>query len=159
VASHLVAIAGGVVLVGFGLWRALSKRHFRWAGMRLSALELAMWSFLMSSVHGAGLMLVPVLTADPPAPALHGSHLGHAGDAGGAPAGGLGDRLGGAAGEALAATGVHTLAMVAVAGVIAVVVYETIGVDILRKAWVNLDRVWAFVLVGAGVATVLAATI
>ncbi|MEU8613103.1 hypothetical protein AB0C29_34485, partial [Actinoplanes sp. NPDC048791] len=61
VAGNVVAIAGGVVLVGFGLWRLLSARHFRWAGMRLSAAQLAGWSFLMSSAHGAGLMLLPVL--------------------------------------------------------------------------------------------------
>src|SRR5919198_2298654 len=59
VASSVVAVAGGLVLVGFGLWRLLSTRHFRWVGMRLSHRELAGWSFLMSSAHGAGLMLLP----------------------------------------------------------------------------------------------------
>ena len=65
IATRAVAIGGGLVLVGFGLWRALSDRHFRWAGMRLSAPQLASWSFLMSSVHGAGLMLIPVLVTGP----------------------------------------------------------------------------------------------
>ncbi|MGW3795591.1 hypothetical protein ACWD8I_31125, partial [Micromonospora arida] len=55
-ASSALAVVGGVVLVAFGLWRLLSERHFRWAGMRLSAAQLAAWSFLMSSAHGAGLM-------------------------------------------------------------------------------------------------------
>ena len=47
--------------------------------------------------------------------------------------------------------------MVAVAGAVAVVVYEVVGLRILRRAWVNLDRIWAFALVGAGLATVVAA--
>jgi hypothetical protein len=146
-ATRLVAIGGGVVLVGFGLWRALSKRHFRWAGMRLSPVQLISWSFLMSSIHGAGLMLLPVLVAGT-APA--GAH--HHGSAAGAH-----DQVAGAGATlwtGLAATTVHTVAMVAVAGAVAVVVYEIVGLRILRTAWVNLDRVWAYALVGAGVATV-----
>jgi hypothetical protein len=68
-ASTAVAVVGGLLLVGFGLWRLLSERHFRWAGMRLSLAQLAGWSFLMSSAHGAGLMLLPVLLAGPARPA------------------------------------------------------------------------------------------
>jgi hypothetical protein len=37
------------------------------------------------------------------------------------------------------------------------VVYELLGVDFLRRAWVNLDRVWAGALVLAGVVTVASA--
>jgi hypothetical protein len=134
-AGRVVAIAGGAVLVGFGLWRTLSTRHFRWAGMRLTATQLASWSFLMSSVHGAGLMLLPVLVAG------SGSAGHHA--------------VGGAASwwVGLLATGVHTLATAAVAGVVALLVFQVVGLRILRTAWINLDRVWALALVGAGVAT------
>ncbi|MGC9670765.1 hypothetical protein ACNTMW_29985 [Planosporangium sp. 12N6] len=141
-ATRLVAIGGGTVLVGFGLWRALSTRHFRWAGMRLSPAQLMAWSFLMSSIHGAGLMLLPVLVAGP-APAAGHHHLAAA--------------AGASLWTGLAATAVHTVAMVGVAGVVALVVYEVVGLGILRTAWVNLDRVWAYALVGAGVATVAAA--
>jgi hypothetical protein len=139
--TRLVAIAGGLVLVGFGLWRALSKRHFRWAGMRLSAGQLTAWSFLMSSVHGAGLMLLPVLVAGP-APVTGHEHLAAAGA-------GLW--------TGLAATTVHTVAMVAVAGAVALLVYQVVGLRILRTAWVNLDQVWACALVTAGLATVVIA--
>jgi hypothetical protein len=142
--TRFVAIGGGVVLVGFGLWRALSKRHFRWAGMRLSPVQLISWSFLMSSVHGAGLMLVPVLVAGA-APA--GAHHQVAGAHQVA-------QPGATLWTGLAATTVHTVAMVAVAGAVAVVVYRIVGLSILRTAWVNVDRVWAYALVGAGVATV-----
>ena len=102
VAGNVVAIVGGVVLVGFGLWRLLSARHFRWAGMRLSAAQLAGWSFLMSSAHGAGLMLLPVLatTTETAQPAGHAGHLAGAALAGlsGTPAAAL---------DGLLAAGVH----------------------------------------------------
>ena len=139
--SRVVSIAGGVLLVGFGLWRLLSSRHFRWVGMRLSLWQLAGWSFLMSSAHGAGLMLLPVLT--------HGS-VAVGGHAHGMTAG-AGDALS----AAIFVTLVHTLAMFVVAGTIAVLVYEVVGLAILRRAWFNLDRLWAAALIGAGAATLL----
>ncbi|WP_433342020.1 hypothetical protein [Micromonospora sp. CA-111912] len=145
VASTTVAVAGGVLLVGFGLWQLLSRRHFRWAGMRPSNAQLAGWSFLMSSAHGAGLMLLPVLLAEP---AAAGGHAGHAGQLSATPAGAL---------PGLAAAGVHTVAMFGVALAAAVAVYEVLGVGVLRRAWFNVDRLWAWVLVVAGVITVVAA--
>ena len=133
VTATALAIGAGVVLVGFGLWHLLARRHFRWVGMRLSLPQLAAWSFLMSSVHGAGLMLLPVLTRMP------ASHHGHALSGG------------------MLVAGVHTLAMFLTATVVALVVYEFLGVAVLRRAWFNLDRMWAFALVGAGVITLVGA--
>jgi hypothetical protein len=134
VTGRVLSIGGGVVLVGFGLWRLLSTRHFRWVGMRLSLWQLACWSFLMSSAHGAGLMLLPVFTS------LHApGHPGHALTGG------------------LAVAALHTLAMFVVAGVIALVVYEVVGLTVLRRAWFNLDRMWAIALVSAGVITLVQA--
>nr|WP_246650960.1 hypothetical protein [Nonomuraea guangzhouensis] len=134
VTGRVLSIGGGVVLVGFGLWRLLSTRHFRWVGMRLSLWQLACWSFLMSSAHGAGLMLLPVFTG------LHvPGHPGHALTGG------------------LAVAALHTLAMFVVAGVIALVVYEVVGLTVLRRAWFNLDRMWAVALVSAGVITLVQA--
>ena len=49
----------------------------------------------------------------------------------------------------------HVGAMVAVMGVIAVIVYEHVGVAVLRKAWINLDGVWAAAFVVAGVLTLI----
>ncbi|MET8086640.1 hypothetical protein [Micromonospora sp. NPDC005237] len=140
-ASTALAVVGGVLLVGFGLWRLLSERHFRWAGMRLSAAQLAGWSFLMSSAHGAGLMLLPVLVAEP----VPGGHSGHLAAA---PVGAL---------PGLAAAGVHTVAMLGTALVVAVLVYQVLGVGVLRRAWFNVDRLWAGVLVAAGLVTLLRA--
>ncbi|MCC5574940.1 hypothetical protein IMZ11_04715 [Microtetraspora sp. AC03309] len=134
VTGTALSIGAGVVLVAFGLWRLLSKRHFRWVGMRLSLGQLAAWSFLMSSAHGAGLMLLPVLTRIP------AGHHGHALSGG------------------LFVAGVHTLAMFLTAGAVALAVYEFAGLAILRRAWFNLDRMWAAALVGAGVVTLVQAT-
>ncbi|MET8358513.1 hypothetical protein [Micromonospora sp. NPDC005171] len=139
--SSTLAVVGGVLLVGFGLWRLLSERHFRWAGMRLSAAQLAAWSFLMSSAHGAGLMLLPVLVAEP----VPGGHSGHLAAA---PVGAL---------SGLAAAGVHTVAMLGVALAVALLVYQVLGVGVLRRAWFNVDRLWAGVLVAAGLVTLIRA--
>ncbi|RAN93341.1 hypothetical protein [Micromonospora noduli] len=139
--SSALAVVGGVLLVAFGLWRLLSERHFRWAGMRLSAAQLAAWSFLMSSAHGAGLMLLPVLVAEP----VPGGHSGHLAAA---PVGAL---------SGLAAAGVHTVAMLGVALAVALLVYQVLGVGVLRRAWFNVDRLWAGVLVAAGLVTLIRA--
>ncbi|ETK34002.1 hypothetical protein [Microbispora sp. ATCC PTA-5024] len=133
VTGTALAIGSGVVLVGFGLWHLLARRHFRWVGMRLSLPQLAAWSFLMSSVHGAGLMLLPVLTRIP------AGHHGHALSGG------------------MFVAGVHTLSMFVTATAVALAVYEFLGVAVLRRAWFNLDRMWAFALVGAGVFTLVGA--
>ncbi|MFI6497802.1 hypothetical protein [Nonomuraea typhae] len=124
VTGTALTIGGGVLLVGFGLWRLLSERHFRWAGMRLTLPQLAGWSFLMSSAHGAGLMLLPVFTG------MHAD--GHA------MTGGLG------------AAALHTLAMFTAAGLTAALVYEAAGLTVLKRAWFNVDRMWAAALVAAG---------
>jgi multisubunit Na+/H+ antiporter MnhC subunit len=132
--GQTVSIVGGVALVGVGMWLLLRRRHFRWVGMRLTGLQLATWSFLMASVHGAGLMLVPVL-----APGTHAHH--------------------GPVADGLLAAVVHTVAMIAVVATIAFCVYQFLGLRILRSAWINLDRIWAVALVGAGSATCVAALV
>ncbi|MFF5257490.1 hypothetical protein ACFY4C_00990 [Actinomadura viridis] len=139
-ATRIVAIGGGLLLVAFGLYRLLSRRHFRWVGMRISLWQLAGWSFLMSSVHGAGLMLLPILTTAPAGGAHH-----------------HGMSAGGGLSTGVFVTGVHTLAMFAVAGVIALLVYEVVGLAVLRRAWFNVDRLWAAALVTAGAVTLVTA--
>ena len=120
-------------LTGFGLYLLLRTRHFTWVGMRLNRWELAWWSFLMSTVTGAGLMLSPVLLSATPSAST------------------LEEALAGPVESALAAALVHGLAMLVTSAVVAVVVYEVVGLRILRSAWVNLDRLWAgaFLLAGA----------
>jgi hypothetical protein len=134
------------VLILFGLYKLARRRHPRWVGMRVGFRDLTAWSFLMATAHGAGLMLIPVLLGLSSAGQMQGAHVGgaHAGPTGSATV--LAD---------LAVVGLHTLAMFAVMGVIAVVVYEKLGVMILKRAWFNLDLLWAGTLVAAGVITLV----
>ena len=53
------------------------------------------------------------------------------------------------------ATGVHTIAYLAVTGLVAWVVYRKLGLALLRKAWLNFDLVWAAALVATGIVTLL----
>ena len=89
-----VSLAGGLVFIGWAVYHRLyGSRHRVRVGMRTGMAGLGLWSFLMASAHGAGLMLVPILV-----------RLGHAGShAGHLPAG---ESLA----LALTAVGVHTLA-------------------------------------------------
>jgi uncharacterized membrane protein len=137
------------VLILFGLFKLLRRKHPRWVGMRVGFGDLTLWSFLMASAHGAGLMLLPVLlglssTEHMHGAHAHGAHTGHTAMAGSTTV--LAD---------LGAVGLHTLAMFAVMGAIAVVVYEKLGVMILKRAWINLDLLWAGTLVAAGLITLV----
>ena len=136
-------VGAAAVLIGFGLWRfARPRMHPRWTTMRVNRRELTLWSFLMSSAHGAGLMVAPVLLGGAAAPASGGG-------------GGHDLAMAGAAPVGVAAVGValHVLAMVGVMAVVALVVYDRVGVAVLRRAWVNTDALWAGAFVLAGVVT------
>jgi hypothetical protein len=133
------------VLILFGLYKLARRKHPRWVGMRVGFRDLTAWSFLMAMAHGAGLMLVPILLrlSEPTqGPSDPGEHAAHAAQTGSATA--LAD---------LTAVGLHTLAMFAVMGVVAVVVYEKLGLMILKRTWFNVDLLWAGALVAAGVVT------
>ena len=49
------------VLVGLGSFTWCAHRHPRWVGMQVGFRDLTVWSFLMASAHGAGLMVLPVV--------------------------------------------------------------------------------------------------
>jgi hypothetical protein len=125
-------------LVAFGIFRFVKPRaHFRWTSMRVSDRELGVWSFLMSTAHGAGLMIAPVIL---------GLRASHNHDDMAMVSGGPID---------IAAVGiaVHVLAMVLVMGAIAFFVYERVGLQVLRRAWLNTDQVWAGAFIVAGLVT------
>ena len=131
------------LLFGLGIYSLVRHRHPRWVRMQVGFRDLTVWSFLMASAHGAGLMLLPVLL---------GSRAAEAADhAAGHP------HMSAAASPlaALLATAVHTAAYLAVTGFIAWVVYSKFGLAILRKAWLNLNLVWAAALVVTSVVTLL----
>lgn len=147
VESSLVRAVGAVVLVLFGLFKLLKPRsHPRWVGMRVTLPELGLWSFLMSSAHGAGLMLFPLLLGLPAA--AHAQDAATHGIA-------LADAAGPTLAQAAGATLVHSAMMLLTMALVAVVVYVKLGTQILRKAWVNLDGVWAAALIVAGLLTLL----
>lgn len=136
----LVEALAGIALVGWGFYHLVATpRHRLRVGMGVGFLGLAAWSALMGLAHGAGLMLVPVLSEWPVAHA-HGHGL----------------LRGETTGTVLAAVGLHTLAMIAVTGLVAIVIYEWVGLGILRRGWINLDLLWAGALVAAGAILLLA---
>ena len=59
------------------------------------------------------------------------------------------------AGAALVATGLHAVSYLAVTAFVAVLVFDKLGVGILRRAWFNLDLIWAVALVATGLMTIM----
>src|SRR5206468_361083 len=75
-------VGAAVVLIAFGFFRfARPRAHPRWTTMRVTRGELTWWSFLMSSAHGAGLMVAPVLLGGATASASEGHDLATAASA------------------------------------------------------------------------------
>ena len=141
VVRYLCAALLGV----FGLWRLVRARHPRWVGMRVGFRDLMLWSFLMASAHGAGLMLVPLLLQWPAPDASHARLIAALWPQAAATSPAL----------VLAAVSVHTLSLFLVTSAIALLVYEKLGVAFLRHAWFNLDVLWAAALFIAGVMALL----
>lgn len=169
------------ILLAFGLYRLLRNRHPRYGGMRVGMRELTIWSCLMASAHGAGLIVLPLVleserpvaeaVAEVPAggamahgAAMEASQAAGAGrlaaeDAGHAHAGHAdvvlraGPSDAGVAG--LLATLIHTAGYLLVTGLIAVLVYQKFGLRSLRSVWVNLDLIWAGALILTAILTPL----
>ena len=113
--------------------------------MQVGFRDLTVWSFLMASAHGAGFMVLPFV-------------MPHAGGAGGSrprarvARGRRGERV-----ATSAATG-RRRSHAGVSrgdGLVAWVVYRKLGLGVLRKAWFNLDWLWAGALVVTGVVVLL----
>jgi hypothetical protein len=143
------------LLIGCGMFHLRRHRHLRWGGMRMSARDLTIWSFLMATAHGAGLMALPLVlgAAAPQAISAHVHSLtpplaGHAHHL-------LTAGIDGTQMFGLTATLIHTVGYLAVTAVLAVVVYEKLGLRILRRAWINLDLFWVSALIVTGVLTLL----
>ena len=131
----------GAGLLLFGALRLISHRHPRWASMRVGFRRLTLWSFLMATAHGAGLMVVPVFLGMVEAASPHACHV---------PA-----TAGGTFMASIVATGLHAAGYLSVTAIISIVVFEKVGVGLLRKAWLNLDVLWAAALILTGVLTFL----
>jgi hypothetical protein len=131
VPQNLVRTGSGLLLLGWAgyHWRYGHRHRVRF-GMQTGLLGLAVWSFLMATAHGAGLMLWPALMPL----CLPGGEAG----------------AGGPVAATLAGVGIHTLAMVATTAVVAAVVFEWLGLALLRRAWVNVDLLWVLALLVTG---------
>jgi hypothetical protein len=135
-AGSLRAATGAMLLLWAGWHWVYGHRHRVRIGMTTGLAGLVLWSFLMATAHGAGLMLMPALM-----PLCAGS-----------PTPGPGALL-----TVTTATGVHTLAMLAVTGLVAYVVHDWLGLSVLRKGWINFDLLWTGALVTTGLALVITA--
>jgi hypothetical protein len=145
--SQPVRVTAGGVIAAFGAYKLAHPRHPRLLA-RLGPNHLIFWSFLAATAHGAGLMLAPV-------------YLGLCG--GGAPSEAWAtiDRGSDAMSEltrsgmaaSIAVSAVHTAAMALAGGAMAWIVYRWAGLTLLRKAWLNLERIWAASLVVTGFVT------
>src|SRR5262249_39618342 len=99
-----------------------------------------LWSFLMASAHGAGLMVLPVFLSMS-TPAQGASCHAH-----------------GAANSAsmgISATLVHGAGYLCVTALAAWIVVDRVGLGMLRKGWINLDAIWAAALIVTACLTVL----
>ncbi len=138
VPQNLVRIGSGLLLLGWAAyhWR-FGHRHRVRFGMQTGLMGLAVWSFLMATAHGAGLMLWPALM--PLCLPGEGSDVSP-----GAPIA-----------ATLTGVGIHTLAMVATTAIVAAIVFEWLGLALLRRAWVNVDLIWVVALIATGVLLLL----
>ena len=138
VPPFFVRLLAALVLISFGVYKiAKPLSHPKGFGMRVGFAGLAGWSFLMSSAHGAGLMLAPVLLGMPVAGVYHS--------------------LSEITMQAVFAASLHVTAMLLVMGIVAVVVYEKVGLRILRRGWLNMDLAWSVVLIASGAVTLFTA--
>ncbi|HSL69879.1 MAG TPA: hypothetical protein VK864_06525 [Longimicrobiales bacterium] len=139
----------GMLLLSLGSYRLIRCKHPRWGGMRVGARDLTIWSFLMASAHGAGLMVLPFalgMRGGSVQAHEHGAHAAHVAQAIDGTASGLM--------PALISTLVHTGGYLAVTALLAWIVYRFVGVGILRRAWINLDLVWAAALIVTGIVAI-----
>src|SRR5947208_15782797 len=140
--------SAAAILFAFGLYRLFRSRHPNWVGMRVGFGDLTLWSFVMASAHGAGLMLIPLFLKS--APQTLAPHTGP-----------MALHMHTTCGLAFAnfntpslltsSVAVHTLGYLLVTGVVAMLVYEKLGVGMLRRAWFNVDLFWMLALIATGV--------
>jgi len=141
--STPIRIAAGAAVTLFGAYRFVDRRHPRFIA-RVRPTQVAWWSLLIATAHGAGLMLVPVAlglcTATPVDPSL--------------PHAALMRSMNASLTTAVADSLVHTLAMSGAGLAMAWSVYRYLGLRILTRSWLDLDKVWGASLVLTGATSV-----
>jgi hypothetical protein len=151
VPRQTLKITSAAILFAFGVYRLFRSRHPNWVGMRVGFGDLTLWSFIMASAHGAGLMLVPLFLASPRALSPHqmSAHRGMVRI--------LPPRFVNFSAPSMltASVAVHTLGYLLMTALIAVLVYEKLGIGMLRRAWFNIDLIWMLALIVAGAVILL----
>jgi hypothetical protein len=137
ISLNVAKMVVAALLLGFGAFHLFGKKHLRWGGMQVGFGDLVIWSLLTASAHGAGFMLLPILLG---MSVMHGGHPMQEIPLSSGWAGFL-------------AVAVHTLAYLLVTGLIAWLVYSKLGLAVLRRAWFNVDRIWAISLMVTAVLT------
>src|SRR6476620_6483524 len=125
--SHALRLVTGCLLIAWGAYYlAYGHRHRVRIGLCTGHIGLGIWSFLMATAHGAGLMLIPVLM-----PLQEHAEYMQA------------MPVTSSMWIAALAVAAHTAAMLAVTGAIALIVYDFVGLGFLRRGWITLDLIWA----------------
>ena len=132
--SVAIRLTAGLTVVAFGLYKLANRRHPRFLS-RVRPSQLTLWSFLMATAHGAGLMLVPIYLG------LCATDHGHVA---------MAELVRSGLATSILVCVAHTLAMALTSGVMAWIVYRYFGLRLLRAAWLNLDKVWAASLILTG---------
>jgi hypothetical protein len=140
---EVIRYSVAALLFGLGILSLVRHHHPRWVRMQVGFRDLTLWSFLIATAHGAGLMVLPVLLGSTNVEAADHMAGHHHMAAAASPL------------AAILATAVHTIGYLAVTGLIAWLVYSRVGLAVLRKAWVNLDVVWGAALVVTSVVTLM----
>jgi hypothetical protein len=136
--QHEIRIGASLAVIAFGVFRLINKRHPR-ALARIRPTQLALWSFVVATAHGAGLMLLPIYLGLCSTEDLDAAHQASF------------MLMAQSSVTAVLVSLVHTLSMVTAGGVIALLVYGWLGLKFLSRSWFNLDYVWAMslILIGA----------
>lgn len=132
-----IRLTAAGLLVAAGLVQLPSPRHPRVLS-RIPPGRLVLWSFAIALAHGAGLMLLPIYLGICAAGELDAAHRASA------------TLIGNDAATALLVSLVHTLAMAAAGGAMALAVHAWLGLGFIARSWFNLDRIWALSLILVG---------
>lgn len=135
--QYEIQFGAALVVIAFGVYLLIYRRHPRFLA-RIRPTQLALWSFAVALAHGAGLMLLPIYLGLCRAEELDQGHLAATA------------LMAGNLATATIVSVVHTCAMVLSGGLVALAIYEWLGLKFISKIWFNLDAVWALSLVFIG---------
>ncbi len=150
VLSHsTLKFGAAAILFAFGLYRLFRSRHPNWVGMRVGFRDLTVWSFIMASAHGAGLMLIPLFVKRAQIqPAIYPTHLDPGLNV--EPVCTSSFATFGTGSLLASSVATHTLGHFLMTALIALPVYEKLGLALLRRVWFNVDLLWMVALMATG---------